>query len=67
MTQDLFKDVQEVADSLDRPVNKLLVDWAETIVNTIEYGSHDFYCDNCKENYFYKGFFLEAECPNCKE
>lgn len=64
---DLFKDIQQIADTVDKPLNVMVSDWLETIVNTIEYGSHAFYCDYCKEPYFYKGFFLEAECPHCKE
>ena len=67
MNDDLFKDIQRVADDQDIPANKLMVQWLETVMNTISYGSNEFYCDNCHIGYYYKGFFLEAECPNCKD
>ena len=67
LPEELFKDLQKIADDSNRPLAQMLTDWSETIVNTIEYGSNVFYCDNCEEHYFFKGFFLESECPNCKE
>ena len=67
ISDELFKDLQRTADILEKPMNAMIADWSDTILNTIEYGSNAFYCDHCKDTYFYKGFFLEAECPYCKE